>query len=98
MKQEIEFRDWLRRTYGVQDYEAFQNTQTEEIAIRYSEHVTKQLQQGCVVRPEVGGAKEGEQLGNANEKGVSVGFCNHQYEFNSDGYQSCMWCGKSISG
>ncbi len=45
MKLELEFRDWLRKTYGVQDYEAYRNTQTEEIAIRYSEYKTEQLQQ-----------------------------------------------------
>jgi len=43
MKPELEFRDWLRKTYGVQDYEAYRNTQTEEIAIRYMEHCTEQL-------------------------------------------------------
>ena len=37
MTQEQHFRDWLRKTYGVQDYEAYQNTQTEEIAIQYAQ-------------------------------------------------------------
>lgn len=37
MKQlEQDFRDWLKTTYGIQDYNAYKNTQTEEIAIRYA--------------------------------------------------------------
>lgn len=45
MTEEQKFRDWLRRNYGVQDYEAYRNTQTEELAIQYAKHVTAQLQQ-----------------------------------------------------
>lgn len=50
MTEEQKFRDWLRRTYGVQDYEAYRNTQTEEMAILYAKHVTAQLQQHGVVQ------------------------------------------------
>ncbi len=54
---------------------------------------------GGVVRPAMDSSDGGGLLGNeVLVKAVSVGFCNHQYEFNSAGYQSCLWCGKSISG
>jgi len=35
--QEKDFRDWLRKNYGVQDYEGYRGTQTEEIAIQYAQ-------------------------------------------------------------
>lgn len=63
------------------------------------DYAQQKLNIDSVVRPEVESAKAGVLLGNeVLVKAVSVGFCNHQYEFNSAGYQSCLWCGKSISG
>lgn len=44
---EIKFRNWLKKTYGIQDYNAYANTQTEEIAIRYAEELSPDLYELC---------------------------------------------------
>lgn len=35
-KEITEFRDWFKKTYGIQDYEAYRDSQTEEICIQYA--------------------------------------------------------------
>lgn len=35
-KDEKEFRDWLKTTYGVQEFNNYSGTQTEELAIQFA--------------------------------------------------------------